>query len=205
MQKQQALRRPPGAHHNDKDSAYASQTQSNFTEDHAELDILDTLGLADESSHVNVKHLLLDQSADANESITLLTNHLNGRLLEGHGECLFDVGIEDNGDSMGFSKEEWDKALARLRSCASALNADVRLLMTRNTGGEEDVEGTNRKDKGVCGRFMIRKRPESVDDVIETRIAVVGNGRSASVLRLDNILMGCFSRCGEEYHAWSTG
>ncbi|KAI9667250.1 MAG: hypothetical protein M1821_000063 [Bathelium mastoideum] len=178
VQKQQSLRHPPV--HSDRDSAYGTATNSisgaTVTEDHAELDIIDSLGLAEESSHVRLKHLLLDQSADADESQSLLTGYLNGRLEEGHGETLFDLGLEDNGDVMGFTKEEWESALARLRQTAQTISADCRILATWGVGGEEEIEGDKKgKDKGVYGKLIIRRRPESVDDVIETRIAVVGN------------------------------
>ena len=104
---------------------------------------------------------------------------MNGRLEEGHGETLFDLGLEDNGDVMAFTKEDWDFALARLQHTAQAISADCRILATRGVGGEEEVEGEKKsKDKGVYGKLIIRRRPESVDDVIETRIAVVGNGES---------------------------
>ena len=147
-----------------------------MTEEHDELDILDTLDLADESSHVQLRRILLDDSDDADESITLLTNYLNGRLVEGRNEIIFDLGLEDDGDSMGFTLENWQFALERLNSAANAINADVRVLMTRNVGGDVEVGAFNSKDKSLSGKLLIRQRPESVDDVIETRIAVVGNG-----------------------------
>lgn len=102
------------------------------------------------------------------------------RLIEGHGEALFDVGLEDNGDSMGFSKENWDFALERIGTVCEQLKADYKILMTRNVGGDGDIEVGPRdaKEKGVSGKMILRQRPEKVDDVIETRIAVVGNGRS---------------------------
>ena len=83
---------------------------------------------------------------------------------------------------MGFTKEEWDTALNRLGGVVEELKADMKLLMTRNVGvvgeGEIEVGPLNAKEKGACGKLILRKRPESVDDVIETRIAVVGNGES---------------------------
>jgi GTPase len=104
------------------------------------------------------------------------------RLVEGHGEALFDVGLEDNGDSMGFSKENWDFALERIGTVCEQLKADYKMLMTRNVGGDGDIEVGPRdaKETGVSGKMILRQRPESVDNVIETRIAVVGNGTSSS-------------------------
>lgn len=99
-----------------------------------------------------------------------------GRLDEGHGEAIIDIGLEDNGDPMGFSKEDWDFAYSRTLQCATTLHAECRLLMTKNVGGDVDVDTSNQKDKSCSGKVMIRRHPESVDDVIETRISVVGNG-----------------------------
>ena len=99
-------------------------------------------------------------------------------MLEGNGETLFDLGQEDNGESMGFSKEQWDFALDRIRRAAKILQAECQILMTRNVGGLEEAETVNEKEKSVTGKIMIRQEPETPEDVIETRIAVVGNGRS---------------------------
>ena len=155
------------------DSGYA--TQSTISEKHAELDILDTLNLSETSAHVRLKELLLNTTG-AEDTLQQLSNLLQSRILEGHGETLFDLGQEDNGESMGFSKEQWEVALDRTQRAASMLRADVRMLMTRNVGGPEEVGPVNEKEKSATGKIMIRQAPETVEDVIETRIAVVGNG-----------------------------
>lgn len=170
VQEQQKLRRIP---QKDNDSTYG--TQSIVTEDHAELDILDSLNLSDEPQHVRLKGLLLDKTDDADESIAILGGVINGRLEEGHGEALFDLGLEDNGDSMAFTKEDWDFAYERIQQVTNSIGADTKLLMTKNVGGEVEVDVTA-KEKDVTGKMIVRRRPQSVDDVIETRIAVVGNG-----------------------------
>lgn len=145
-------------------------------EDHDELSILDELGLSDDNkSHIRLKVLLTDP---AEENVAALAEHVKGRLAEGHGEVLFDVGLEDNGDSMGFTKENWDFALERINAVCDQIKADYKLLMTRNVGGEIDVGPRDAKDTGASGKMILRRRPESVDDVIETRIAVVGNGKN---------------------------
>ena len=158
------------------DSGYA--TQSSQHEEHAELDILDTLNLAETSTQVRLKDLLLDAGEDSEVTLQQLSQVLQKRMLEGNGETLFDLGQEDNGESMGFSKEQWDVALGRIRQAAKILQAECRILMTRNVGGPEEAETVNEKDKSATGKIMIRQEPETPEDVIETRIAVVGNGRS---------------------------
>ncbi|KAI5270512.1 P-loop containing nucleoside triphosphate hydrolase protein [Aureobasidium subglaciale] len=169
VQKQQAKRRHP----QDQESANGTQPAA-ATEEHAELDILDSLNLSDEPTNARLKHLFLDKSDDVDESVSTLTGLVNGRLEDGHGEAMFDLGLEDNGDSMGFDKEDWDFALARLHTVTESLGADYRVLMTKNVGGEAEVD-ISPKEKACSGKLMIRRRPSSVDNVIETRIAVVGN------------------------------
>ncbi|KAI4177526.1 MAG: hypothetical protein LQ348_005813 [Seirophora lacunosa] len=154
-------------------SGYSSQ--SALTEHHAELDVLDTLNLAETSTHVRLKVLLLDTGEDAEVALQQLSNVLQDRLLEGNGEALFDLGQEDNGESMNFSKEQWDVALDRIRRAASILRAECRILLTRNVGGSEEAETINEKDKSCTGKILVRQEPETAEDVIETRIAVVGN------------------------------
>ena len=160
------------------DSRYS--TQNAITDDHAELDIIDTLNLSDTSTRVRLRDLLLDTGESAGETLLQLGDVLQSRLLEGHGEALFDLGQEDNGESMAFSKEQWDIALDRIRRAAATLRADCRILMTRNVGGLEEVETMNEKVKGAMGKIMIRQAPETIEDAIETRIAVVGNGKALS-------------------------
>lgn len=181
------------------DSGYS--TLSIKTEDHAELDILDTLDLSDTSAH-KLKDLLLDTSPSAEDTLHQLSNVLQSRILEGHGETLFDLGQEDNGESMGFSKEHWGVALDRLRRAASLLQADCRILMTRNVGGEEDASPVNEKNKSASGKVMIRQKPETPEDIIETRIAVVGNGKLTGPQLLP-VALTSVSGCGKEHHVGS--
>ena len=81
-----------------------------------------------------------------------LADHIKGRLAEGHGEALFDVGLEDNGDSMGFSKETWSFALERIGTVCEQIKADYKLLMTRNVSGDVEVGPRDAKDTGASGR-----------------------------------------------------
>ena len=178
MEKQQKNRsstaRPASVAPSDSDYS----TQSTQYEEHAELDILDSLNLAETSTQVRLKDLLLDSGEDSEVTLQGLSEVLQKRMLEGNGETLFDLGQEDNGESMAFSKEQWDVALDRIRRAAKILQAECRILMTRNVGGPEEVETVNEKDKSATGKIMIRQEPDTAEDVIETRIAVVGNGRS---------------------------
>ena len=173
VEKQQAKRPIKGASVAFSDSGYS--TQSTQYEEHAELDILDTLDLAETSTQVRLKELLLDSGDDADVTLQQLSDALQKRMLEGNGETLFDLGQEDNGETMSFNKEQWDFSLGRLRRASKILQANCRVLMTRNIGGDEDVGPMNEKDTTCTGKVLVRQTPETPEDVIETRIAVVGN------------------------------
>ena len=126
---------------------------------------------------MRLKELLLDASGEAEVTLQQLVDVLQKRMLEGNGETLFDLGQEDNGESMQFSREQWDVALDRIRRAAKNLQADIRVLLTRNVGGKEDADALSEKDKSCTGKVMIRQAPATPEEVIETRIAVVGNGK----------------------------
>jgi GTPase len=144
---------------------------------HSELnEILDSLDLTGAGPRVLLKDLLLGHDS---ETLEQLQGVIAERLLEGHGEAVFDIGFENSGESMKLTKEEFDTALKRLLETATLNRAHSDLLLTKNVGGEVEATSTQTKqskDKDCSGKILIRKIPATVEDVIETRIAVVGNG-----------------------------
>lgn len=162
VEKQQAFRYPSSA-----------APATNLVEDHAELDILNDLDLADHSPQVRLKELLLDHHE---ETLTDLVNLLELRIEEGHGETVFEVGFENNGDSMALSRDDWNVAMKRLAEAARKCRADCQVLLTNGVGGAAEGETVLEKDDKDCrGKVLIRQHPATVEEVIETRIAVVGN------------------------------
>jgi GTPase len=157
------------------DSGYSTGRGSAIIEDHAELDIIDQLGLSDTPNQIRLKDWLLDTTEDAGATLQQLAGLLQARIDEGHGEALFDLGQEDSGESMGFARAQWDLGLSRLKEAAGSLKSDVRVLLTYNVEGPEEAETKNEKDKACRGKLLIRQTPETPEEVIETRIAVVGN------------------------------
>ncbi|TGO57952.1 hypothetical protein BCON_0060g00260 [Botryotinia convoluta] len=174
VEKQQALRYPSYSTSSSTTGGPSTTATSVTTvEDHAELtDILNSLDIADTSPQVRIKELLLSTDED---QLTLLKNVLELRLEEGHGETIFEIGFENNGDAMGFNKEKWDVALKRLKEAAGELNSDCQLLLTNGVGGDVEGETGESKEKDCTGKVLVRQHPASVEEVIETRIAVVGN------------------------------
>ncbi len=124
-----------------------------------------------------MRDLLLGGGDDDDVLLRQLADVVAERLDEGRGEVVFDLGFEHNGDSLGLSRAEWAVAYGRLQAAAAVARADCQLLLSRNVGGDADTAKS--KDADCTGKVMIRQVPATVEDVIETRIAVVGNGQSA--------------------------
>lgn len=144
-------------------------------------DILDALDLDDAVPRVPMRQLLTAPESDANGGA--LSGLLTERIDDGNGEAVLDLGFEHNGDTLGLTREQWAVALARVERAADQAGADCELLLTRNVGGPLDVvqEGTTPGSTSgggstdCTGKLMVRRRPRKVEEVIETRIAVVGN------------------------------
>lgn len=124
-----------------------------------------------------LRDLLLSTTGD---DLCKLQDLLAERIREGFGETVFELGYEDSGDVIKFDKEEWDRAYRRLETAAKgeSVHATCQLLLTKNVGGDVEAESTKEsqtKEKWCTGKVLIRQTPAKVEDVIETRIAVVGN------------------------------
>ncbi len=124
-----------------------------------------------------LKDLLLGSDTG---SLQTLQEAVAERLHEGYGEAVFDIGFENNGESMTLTIDEYNVAQARLFEAARLNHADCKVLLTKNVGGDVEAASTQAKGnkyKDCSAKVMIRRVPATVEDVIETRIAVVGNGR----------------------------
>lgn len=162
VEKQQALRHQPAVGPSNSGGAEADELK----------DILDSLDLTDDSPQVRLKDLILGEDAD---TLQKLVDVLTLRIEEGFSETVFDIGIENSGESMNLKQPEWDRALARLQEAATKIRCDCTVLLTRNVHGPEEATSKNEKEKGCTGKILVRQQPATPEDVIETRIAVVGN------------------------------
>ncbi|TDZ18808.1 GTP-binding protein 1 [Colletotrichum orbiculare MAFF 240422] len=169
VEKQQALRYPSS-----KVTEISKTAEPEHQ--HAELDdLFDTLDLADAAPSVRLRDLVLGTD---DETLDKLKDILRERIEEGHGETVFELGFENNSDSMALSLEQWNTAYTRVQEAAKRIRADCQLLMTKNVGGNVEAASTTAKpgkDSHCSGKIVIRQTPATVEDVIETRIAVVGN------------------------------
>ena len=123
-----------------------------------------------------MKSLLLSNGQDSTE---LLQKVILERIEEGLGEAILELGHENNGDSMNLTLDLWNIAYAKLELAARNVDAVCQLLLTNNVGGEAEAVSTTAtpsKDKSCTGKVLLRRAPKTIEEAIETRIAVVGNG-----------------------------
>lgn len=132
-----------------------------------ELAVLEQLNLDDSNTQTKLKTLLLEPG---DENIEKLGALVKKRVLEGRGEALFDVGF-DNGDSMDLNQEDFERALERLRTVAKKeVNGFITVLSKKGLAEDGTVE-----KGGVTATVLVRRKPEDTQDLLEIRVAVVGN------------------------------
>ncbi|KAI8143821.1 hypothetical protein BJV82DRAFT_609552 [Fennellomyces sp. T-0311] len=112
-----------------------------------------------------LKEMLIHATLD---DIQALQQLITTRLDEGRGETLFEIGVEDDGEKMMLTEDEYKKSLATIEQIVSALDADYAIV-------EERGKDSATRQQGVLANLMIRKRLKTVEDLLEIRIAVVGN------------------------------
>lgn len=170
-----AVAGPPAlAHHHDHDH----HNRNHHHHHHEELDeLFEKLQLDNTAPRIPLRDLLLGSD---DESLARLGDVVWERLVEGMGETVFELGYENSGDSMKLTPEQWHAAHRRLVAAAKGAGADCELLLTRNVGG--DVEAAVAARDACCSaKVLVRRVPSRPEDVIETRIAVVGNGEPPSL------------------------
>ncbi|KND90803.1 GTP-binding protein 1 [Tolypocladium ophioglossoides CBS 100239] len=171
VEQQQNLRFPT-SRRTEPDAA----TSADSADHHEELDeLFDNLDLADTAPRIALKDLLL---VSDEASLKKLEGLIAERIEEGMGETVFELGYENNGHSMNLALEEWKTAYRRIVEAATGIRADCELLLTKNVGGDVEASSTantSSKETACSGKILIRRVPSNVEDVIETRIAVVGN------------------------------
>ena len=92
-----------------------------------------------------------------------LVTQLNYRLEEGNGECIYEIGIKDNGFVEGITKNELRESLENLKEMSNTLNVSIIKI------SEREIEN----DKMVA-EILIRRKPFN-NSYIDLKICVSGN------------------------------
>ncbi|PIA16181.1 GTP binding protein, partial [Coemansia reversa NRRL 1564] len=104
------------------------------------------------------------------DDMMFLSDMVDQRLTEGQGEAVIEIGYEANGVSMDLTENEVTTVTATLTNAAqtSKSNAFVQLLFD-SAAPIEDA-----KEMHML-HYLVRRRPENVEEMLELRVAVAGN------------------------------
>lgn len=127
------------------------------------------------------------------------------RMEEGNGECLYELGITDDGEPIGLPLAELEQSISMLRQLAANSNATVHeltrikstitnlskahlhLLKDINPSISLSVNDLQKQDRFIC-EFLVRrdynKLLNNLGSLIQLRIAVAGNvdaGKSTTI------------------------
>ncbi|CAL1677220.1 unnamed protein product [Lasius platythorax] len=135
-----------------------------------------------EQGNIEYKLKLINPSSQRFEH---LVTQMKWRLREGHGEAIYQIGVEDNGKLAGLTKEEMKASLKTLKDMASRLGATIRILReriatssTNNTLASQNRNNNINKEEKKVAEVLVKKLRkddrEDQDSIVDLRLAVIG-------------------------------
>jgi GTPase len=104
------------------------------------------------------------------------------------GEALLDIGQNEDGISLEYTKVQFNEYIDAVKKAADSIGADASLIYERNTqkyGSQENPP----TEPYYYGHVLVRKRDIPVQDILESRVAVVGNVDAGK-----STLLGCLTK-----------
>ena len=142
--------------------------------------LLTNIGKEDDEGNTEYKRSLISPTK---ERLEHLTTQLNFRLNEGSGESIYQIGVEDDGETLGIPEDSLKKSLKTLESMAASLDAETEVI--RISPGQR--EGCS------VAEVLVRRKPGVNRASVEVRIAVVGNVDSGKSTLIGVLTKGRFT------------
>lgn len=108
------------------------------------------------------------------QKIESLTTQMKLRLKEGLGQCIYEIGVEENGTRTGLSEEELKISIATLGEIADKLNAKISCF------------NFSKGKMGTIAELLIKETSSIRSNQLEIRIGLIGQencGKSTLVCR----------------------
>lgn len=129
-----------------------------------------------EKEHGNIEYKLKLVNK-TEERINELITQMRYRCNEGGGECIYNIGVEDNGTMTGITEKEYIETINNLKSMAIKNNYSVNLLS----------EVKINEDKKIY-EIMIREKNEN--KYIDIKVAIAGNVDAAKSTFVGTLISG---------------
>ena len=94
------------------------------------------MGPEKEDGNVEYKLKLINKD---NERIERLASQMKFRCNEGGGECIYVIGVEDNGTLVGLNKEEFNETFCNLKAASEVNNFSINVLSKKLFIGDRHV------------------------------------------------------------------
>lgn len=128
-----------------------------------------------EQGNIEYKLKLINPSSQRFEH---LVTQMKWRLREGHGEAIYQIGVEDNGKLTGLTREDMKASLKTLNDMAARLGATTSVLRERHANSKNKDMTTchNREERQVAEVLVkkLRKGDREDQDIVDLRLAVTG-------------------------------
>lgn len=138
-------------------------------------EVRDILTLGPESDDGNIEYKRMLVGKDENRLDELATQ-MRYRIKEGNGECIYILGVDDNGDPFGLTDEEFEESVMNLKKIAEKNDYSLRHLQTT----------TFKKKK--LGEFLVREN--NIIKCKDIRIAVAGNVDCSKSTTIGTLISG---------------
>ncbi|CAG5136735.1 unnamed protein product [Candidula unifasciata] len=136
-----------------------------YHDDDNVMEELSNLPPEEEEGNIEYKLKLVNPSEFRMEH---LVTQMKWRLEEGHGEAIYEIGVEDSGFLAGLSDTELEASLSTLHRMADRLGASLEILREKVT--DDDQQGQKKRALEV----LVRKVPDD-QQFIDLKLAVLGN------------------------------
>ena len=117
---------------------------------------------------------LIDKDLDRIERLTTQMRH---RCIEGDGECIYNLGVEDDGTISGITEVEYTETIKNITLMACKNNYSVNLLTS-----------THIKDSKHIYEILIREINEN--KYIDIKVAVAGNADCGKTSTIGSLVSG---------------
>lgn len=126
--------------------------------------------------NVEYKYKIVGKSTQRYEQ---LVTQLKWRLTEGDGQCLYELGVKDDGTAVGLSESDYKQSLGTLQRMATDLNCTTQITHeARGTTGGKVCEVLVTRNAGEASATQQQSTDSDVDEVEDIRIGVVGDSDS---------------------------
>lgn len=99
-----------------------------------------------------------------------LVTQMQFRVSEGHGQCLYELGVSDDGVPKGLPQRDFEESVDTIRRMAATLGFDMTIV--------QQCVVSEQPERLLCGELLVSRRHAGSHDVSLAFCGAVGSGKS---------------------------